>query len=189
MEPEAVEAYFSSSFDPPQKRSKRSRALSTTSTVAGFTRIRDATALGGELMSGKPGSSKQRKVDPGTGRSNCGFSWVVLERGEGFCSLFFAGLGLAVGMEKQFLWVLIWFGFSESIILFNYIPAPRALVEPIADVLEATSVPAVLMVSTPWSHYEVARCWRGRLRAHSEWQWKFFLYRVGPSRRRDRVSA
>lgn len=67
--------YFcSSSLELPQKRSKRSRALSTTSTVAGFTMFRGATELGGELMSGKLGSSKQRNVDPGTGRSYCGFS-------------------------------------------------------------------------------------------------------------------
>jgi len=51
---------------PPQNLSKRSRALSTTSIVAGFTILLDADPLGGELM---PGSSKQRSVDPGIGRS------------------------------------------------------------------------------------------------------------------------
>lgn len=48
----------------PQKRSKRSRALSSTSEVT----FRDPT---GELMSvSKAGSSRQRSVDPGTGLSN-----------------------------------------------------------------------------------------------------------------------
>lgn len=48
----------------PQKRSNRSRALSSTSEAT----FRDPT---GELMSvSKAGSSRQRSVDPGTGLSN-----------------------------------------------------------------------------------------------------------------------
>lgn len=100
--------YFWSSLELPQKRSNRSRALSTTSAVAGFTMVR-ATTLGGELMSGKSGSSRQRRVDPGTGRSYWGFSWVGLESGEGFCfkgaSHDFAGLGFAaVRGEGRKVW-------------------------------------------------------------------------------------
>lgn len=60
--------------------------------------FRAATALGGELMSGKFGSSKQRKVDPGTGRSYCGFSWVGLDSGDGF-SFNLTGLWFAVDKE------------------------------------------------------------------------------------------
>lgn len=56
----------------PQKRSKRSRAFSNSS-VDGLTAFR--FELDGELMSAsKTGSSRQRNVDPGTGRSKRGAS-------------------------------------------------------------------------------------------------------------------
>lgn len=163
--------YFCSSLELPQKRSKRSRALSTTSTVAGFTMFRGATELGGELMSGKLGSSKQRSVDPGTGRSYCGFSWVVaLERGEGFCFKFssftLAGLGFAVEMEKYFWFVLQWINYCFAI----YIPAPKALVELIEDALVATIELEVPTVSKLWFHYVVEQCSPRRLREHFAWQ-------------------
>lgn len=69
--------------------------------------LRAATTLGGELMSSKLGSSRQRSVDPGTGRSYCGFSWVVFESGDGF-SVTLAGLWFAA--VKFQLWIILkWF--------------------------------------------------------------------------------